>query len=219
MQKGIYKKLVSEYNMNPNMCLYCKKPILCKETDALSKIKRKKFCTRSCSASYNNQGIIRNNKGNYNNIKKYSFHGSILNNFTDQQLLDLYHSSNTLKEFSSKLGYKRMIDIRSKNVCKRLENLKIDFKFDKTLNKKTSYCKNCGCKLSSNNKSGYCQICYIEKRNNDKINYWLMTGDIGCTVGSTLRGCIREYIYKSQNNRCAICNNINIWNGKKMQFI
>lgn len=53
---GIAKtqKIRQEYNRNPNLCLFCKNPILVKDGELLTYIKNKKFCNHSCSASYNN---------------------------------------------------------------------------------------------------------------------------------------------------------------------
>ena len=44
-----------EYNNNPNLCLNCNQPILCDNNHKPSEIKRKKFCNKSCAASYNNK--------------------------------------------------------------------------------------------------------------------------------------------------------------------
>ena len=43
-----------EYNANPNICPQCGKPILCGETEFVSNVKRRKFCSRSCSTTYHN---------------------------------------------------------------------------------------------------------------------------------------------------------------------
>ena len=45
---------LEEYNNNPNICLYCRTPILCNDSKQLYKKKKKKFCNHSCSAKYNN---------------------------------------------------------------------------------------------------------------------------------------------------------------------
>lgn len=80
-------------------------------------------------------------------------------------------------------------------------------------------CKNCGKRLYSGNKSGYCVNCMKKCRNQEKIGHWLKTGDTGCSIASTLRNCIRDYIMKEQNNKCAICKNDAIWQGKELKFI
>lgn len=81
------------------------------------------------------------------------------------------------------------------------------------------YCKTCGKLLAHNNKSGYCQLCYVAHNREEKIKKWLETGDVGMTSDTTIRGVIREYILKSQNNKCAICGIENTWNGQPLNFV
>ena len=80
-------------------------------------------------------------------------------------------------------------------------------------------CIVCGKHLTYGHKTQYCQIHLREKQNKDRIEHWLETGDTGCKVSTTLRNCIRDYIYNSQNNKCAICGLERIWNGKQLNFI
>lgn len=81
------------------------------------------------------------------------------------------------------------------------------------------FCKECGKKLSNSNQSELCQICYKKQQDLNKINHWLETGDTGCKIATTLRNCIRDYIKKLQNNKCAICGLEDNWNGKELHFI
>lgn len=48
-----------EYNLNPNICLNCGKPILCMAGQQLSNVRKKKFCNQSCSATYNNKNKLK----------------------------------------------------------------------------------------------------------------------------------------------------------------
>ena len=80
-------------------------------------------------------------------------------------------------------------------------------------------CKRCGKKLYSNNKTGYCYDCLIITRREEKINGWLNTGDIGMKADTTVRGFIRDYLYKEQDYKCAICGISNIWNNKELKFV
>ena len=80
-------------------------------------------------------------------------------------------------------------------------------------------CKKCGKKLSRESKSGYCQNCRIENDQEEKIKIWKETGATGCNVATTLRNCIRNYIYTKQLNKCAICNISNNWNNKSLNFV
>lgn len=81
------------------------------------------------------------------------------------------------------------------------------------------YCLKCGKPICKENRSGLCQECYRLDVNEKKIQKWLETGDTGCKVATTLRNCIRDYIFNSQNCKCAICNIEAKWNGKELHFI
>lgn len=81
------------------------------------------------------------------------------------------------------------------------------------------YCKTCGKKVGYDNLTEYCFKCYKEKQSAEKINNWLRTGDAGIGVLTTLRGCIRDFILKSQNGCCNICGMSDSWNGKNLVFI
>lgn len=71
------------------------------------------------------------------------------------------------------------------------------------------------------NKSLTCIECYTKLKRENTIKKWQETGDTGCGISSTLRNCIRDYIYiyEKQNNCCAICGIPNQWNGKELKFI
>lgn len=80
-------------------------------------------------------------------------------------------------------------------------------------------CIVCGKKLCYGHLTEYCATHLKEKRDSDKIKHWLETGDTGYGVASTIRGCIRNYIKKEQDRKCAICGINSIWNGKDLHFI
>ena len=52
--KNAHNKLLKQYNENPNKCLFCGNAILAKENEKIHLVKKKKFCSKSCSAKYNN---------------------------------------------------------------------------------------------------------------------------------------------------------------------
>ncbi len=87
------------------------------------------------------------------------------------------------------------------------------------MGKLTDVCKICGKSIYNDNKSKLCRTCYIERYNQEKITKWKQTGDTGCKISTTLRNCIRDYIYTKQNNRCSICGMERIWNEKPIKFI
>ena len=80
-------------------------------------------------------------------------------------------------------------------------------------------CIICGKRLQSGHKTNYCSQHLIEHRRNEKIKNWLETGKTGFTVDTTIRGVIRDYIAKDQDNKCSICGLPNIWNEKELHFI
>lgn len=80
-------------------------------------------------------------------------------------------------------------------------------------------CIECGKQLSRRHLSPYCQKHYIEHRRKEKLELWLRSGDIGMSVDTTIRGFLRDYILKEQDECCAICGIKSEWNGKKLNFI
>lgn len=80
-------------------------------------------------------------------------------------------------------------------------------------------CSICGINISDKNKSGYCHQCKKKIDNENKIKKWQTTGETGCSVGATIRNCIRRYIYDKQEGRCAICGMQDTWNNKELHFI
>ena len=209
MTKEKYYQNIDEYNKNPNYCLHCGNAILCSYEDKIYLVKQKKFCNSSCAASYHNKGVRRNY------LSK-----NLLDNFTDEEIIDMYQDSSSIHDFSQKLGYKERINLKSKNVKERLDRLNIDLEKLKSMKKSNSvFCIKCGSKLSRDNKSNLCQSCYIQYMQEIKIEHWLKTGETGCLIGSHLKNCIREYIYKKQNYKCAICQCENVWNNKELKFV
>lgn len=216
---------VDAYNQNPHYCKQCNKPILCTDSSKLSYIKTKKFCNSSCAASYNNKNIIRNPKGNSKALKHVG-QKHLIENFTNEEIIEIYKSSNSLLEFSKRLGYKTELNSSHAVVINRLNLIGVDInslpKNPKIIyrhKRKTKTCSICNTYISDNSKSGMCSKCLKEKQDSEKINRWLQTGDTGYSISSTIRGCIRKYIYDEQQGRCAICNMNDIWNNKKINFI
>ena len=80
-------------------------------------------------------------------------------------------------------------------------------------------CLMCNKPLSRGNQSGYCAKCLVLHNRQQKLNNWLQSGDTGFTVDTTIRGVIRDYIFNSQNGRCAICGIPNLWNNQELNFI
>lgn len=87
------------------------------------------------------------------------------------------------------------------------------------MSKIIKHCKICGKILSVSNQSGYCEKCFIKKNKKEKIQYWKISGDTGCSVSTTLRNCIRNYILEKQDYKCSICGLKEDWNNKPLNFI
>lgn len=61
------KQAIDKYYLNPNYCLFCEKIIEIQENKKPSATRKKKFCSHSCAASFNNKGINRHEE-NYGEV-------------------------------------------------------------------------------------------------------------------------------------------------------
>ena len=55
---------INKYYKNPQICQSCRKIIEVKQSDKVRDVKRKKFCNKSCAASFNNRKRPKKEKGN-----------------------------------------------------------------------------------------------------------------------------------------------------------
>lgn len=109
-------KRIDEYNQNPNICKFCNQPILAPYGKKLRETKIKKFCSRSYAAKFNNQGVVHNTQGPK----------SIINECSDDEIIEAFNSSQNITEFSKKLGYKGKMDVSNFAVRKRLQELNLN---------------------------------------------------------------------------------------------
>ena len=116
IQKEEARQRIDNYNKNPNLCKFCNKPIYAPYDKKLSDTTRKKFCSKSCSAKFNNLGSIHNTNG-INGIQP------IIDTFTDDEIIEIFNSSSNIKDFSSKLGYKQKIHYDNKLINDKLDTL------------------------------------------------------------------------------------------------
>lgn len=155
---------------------------------------------------------------------------SLIDNFSDKEILDIYKKSKNITDFSNQLGYKTRIKKSWSYVINRLNSIGIDIETLSQTSKNTKiiymnanqnnkYCSVCNSNISYKNKSGMCKKCLKEKQDAEKIDNWLKTGSTGYSVSTTIRGCIRRYIYEDQQGKCAICGMQDTWNNKKINFI
>lgn len=75
------------------------------------------------------------------------------------------------------------------------------------------------CETGVRHPSKYCSKAhYVQDRNETYVSEWLSGRRL---VGDLLRegNAIREYLYKAQENTCALCPCSREWNGKPLNFI
>lgn len=109
----------------------------------------------------------------------------------------------------SKTAVKKFCDTKCFSAYKQ-KNIKPQYK---------RTCKICGERIYHGNQSDLCVSCLKRTRDDDRIKLWQETGDTGCSVSSTIRNCIRDYILEKQNKVCAICGIGTVWNGKELHLI
>lgn len=110
------KRKIDEYNQNPNLCKFCNQPIIAPYGKKLKETKVKKFCSKSCASKFNNKSVIHNRKGGICFIEKCS----------DEQLLEAFENSETLTEFSEKIGYNSKLNIKNPKIANRLHKLNLN---------------------------------------------------------------------------------------------
>jgi len=146
---------------------------------------------------------------------------SYIEEASDDQLIDAFVKSNSWNEFYINLGYRSRNCVSSKgvNITKsRLSVLGLDFvsKFKQPTIPKNQ-CLNCG---KETHNQYYCSTtCQREYYDRNLIEEWQKTGETHCGVQTTIRSAIRKYIYKKQDYKCAICQMLNMWNGKEIKFV
>ncbi len=145
--------------------------------------------------------------------------------FDDAEFSRLFNESVNLEDFYKKLGYSSAKSVKPRKlklIQDRIIKLGLDInsiKRGKTTKsiKELHKCLYCG-KETTNYKfcNGECNKKYMKKR---KIDEWLLTGNTGCGISTTLRSCIRDYILDKQNHKCLICGLDDNWNNKPLKFI
>lgn len=137
-----------------------------------------------------------------------------------QALIDYYNNPNCCKYCGKIITVKeneRIYDVRRKTFCD--QQCALNYRKDNIKPKYYMTCSICGEKINPGNKSGLCQSCLKKKKDEEKIQKWQETGDTGCGVSTTLRNCIRDYIFQKQDKKCAICGIDDQWNGKELHFV
>lgn len=117
------KERIDEYNQSPNLCKFCHQPILAPYGKKLRETKIKKFCSHSCAAKFNNRNVVRNEQGPQSLIEQYS----------DEEIIEAFNNSNNITEFSKKLGYKSKMSLNGNIVSCRLQQLGLNIENLKTI--------------------------------------------------------------------------------------
>ena len=118
-QKEEAKQRIDNYNKDPNLCLCCNKPIFAPYDKKLRDTTKKKFCSKSCASKDMNKRRINNPLG-ITNCKK------IIDELSDEMIIDCFNNSNSIIEFSRKLGYQSKIDYKNKDINDKLLSLGLD---------------------------------------------------------------------------------------------
>lgn len=156
IRKQRAKERIDEYNQNPNLCLCCKSPILAPYDKKLNETKIKKFCSKSCAAKYNNLGRSNNKMG-----KGFVEH-PIIDNFSDDEIINIFNQSKNIKDFSKRLGFSSKISYKNIYTINRLESLGLSL--DDLKNKNESLVMNLTkCELFKRYKSWQTARSYIQK--------------------------------------------------------
>lgn len=158
---NIYKERNKKY------CLNCGKELL---------NKRNKFCSSSCSASFNNLGQLK--------------------------------TDDTKQKISKAL--------KNKNINKKENVKKENVKKEKVIIKK--YCLNCGKELLNKRNvfcSNSCSSIYKHKK---QYNYFISNPE-KFNKGNYTPKNFKDFFLLEQNNRCAICENENVWNDNPLVFV
>ena len=79
-------------------------------------------------------------------------------------------------------------------------------------------CCKCSKKIHTKSLGNLCRSCLDDEKVEIKFSNWLIKGDLGISIGTTLRWKMRAKILDYYGNCCSICE-INEWNGKPLTLI
>lgn len=80
-------------------------------------------------------------------------------------------------------------------------------------------CEECDKTIFKKSKGNLCFKCLTSKLLDEKFNNWLITGDLGIKVGTTVRGGMRLKMLEHYGNFCSVCNIKPEWNNKVLKLI
>ena len=107
-------RALREYYSNPNYCLCCGSLIRVNIGMKVSDARPKKFCNRSCSATYNNQVVLKDRMK------------SIAESCSDEEFVAAYNSSDNYVQLGTAIGYTFVNSGVSKKLKSRIAQLGLD---------------------------------------------------------------------------------------------
>lgn len=105
------ERALREYYSNPNYCLCCGSLIIVEKGMSDGDTKRKKFCNRSCSATYNNQVVLKDRMK------------SIAESCSDEEFIAAYNISENYVQLGMAIGYSCVNSGVSKKLKSRINKL------------------------------------------------------------------------------------------------
>lgn len=107
-------RALRDYYSNPNYCQCCGSLIQVKKGMKVSDVKSKKFCNRSCSATYNNQVTLKDRMK------------SIAESCSDEEFLVAYNASDNYVQLGMAIGYTFVNSDVSKKLKRRISQLGLE---------------------------------------------------------------------------------------------
>lgn len=107
-------RALREYYSNPNYCQCCGSLIQVNKGMKVSDVKPKKFCNRSCSATYNNQVVLKDRMK------------SIAESCSNEEFLAAYNASDNYVQLGMAIGYTFVNSDVSKKLKRRISQLGLE---------------------------------------------------------------------------------------------
>lgn len=164
-------------------CLECGKE--------LTKRTNEKFCSSSCSASYNNR-----KKGSQTEVTKKKISESLRKYYKN--------ISNDKKKIRQNLNRDK------KKVLHKNNKVKIE--------KPKKYCLECGKELKNSQNKFCCCRCFSQYIHKQTYQYYLEHQDEFCRANYS-PNAFYDFLLEEQNCKCAICEQDDFHNGKKLRFV
>lgn len=105
------EKALRKYYSNPNYCKCCGSLIRVEKGMKTGDVKQKKFCNRSCSATYNNRYILKDRMK------------SIVDSCSDEDFTTAYNTSDNYVQLGTAIGYSFVNSEISKKLKSRISKL------------------------------------------------------------------------------------------------